>query len=228
MTLRTGCSILNTVDGSERLPDQTSMLIGTSFRYSRRVLARCFMYNLMKRPTQFNFGLHDLMKTTPELLALYTSQLTNITRILLASGAKHVQYALTTPFQADALEDCGPYCSPGRVNDSGVSWPQPTNGGNGRCGPPRCVAGSIGCGVPNATAKALGPDPSAPGCGPPTFAVTKLNQAAVGVMQSLDVPMLDLNGIVHSHCGTNYSDCELCDDETKYMGIKYSSCHFFF
>ena len=58
----------------------------------------------------FNFGLHDLMKTTPALLDLYTSQLDNITTILLASGAKHVQYALTTPFQADSLDDCGPYC----------------------------------------------------------------------------------------------------------------------
>jgi hypothetical protein len=47
------------------------------------------------------------MKTTPELLALYTSQLDNITKILLDSGAKHVLYALTTPFEADAQPDCG-------------------------------------------------------------------------------------------------------------------------
>jgi hypothetical protein len=125
----------------------------------------------------FNFGLHDLMKTTPELLDVYTSELDNITTLLLASGAKHVQYALTTPFQADALPDCGPYCSPGPLNISttdhslttvveSFGWPQPINGGNGRCGPPMCEAGSVGCGVPNATAKAAGPDPSAPGCGP--------------------------------------------------------------
>jgi hypothetical protein len=162
-----------------------------------------------------------LMKTTPELLALYTSQLTNITKILLASGAKHVQYALTTPFQADAIEDCGPFCSPGPTADaSGLGWPQPINGGSGRCGPPRCAPGSLGCGVPNATAKALGPDPTAPGCGPPTNAVTKLNQAAHGIMTSLNVPILDLNTLVHSHCGADYAECALCDNETQYMGIQ--------
>eukprot|EP00037_Helgoeca_nana_P025837 m.286430 g.286430 ORF g.286430 m.286430 type:complete len:339 (-) comp27056_c0_seq5:104-1120(-) len=170
---------------------------------------------------QFNFGLHDLTYTTPELLALYTSQLTNITKILLASGAKHVQYALTTPFQADAIEDCGPFCSPGPTADArGLGWPQPINGGNGRCGPPRCAPGSLGCGVPNATAKALGPDPTAPGCGPPSNAVTKLNQAAHGIMTSLNVPMLDLNTLVHSHCGADYAECALCDNETRFMGIQ--------
>ena len=170
----------------------------------------------------FNFGLHDLMKTTPELVAQYTSQLENIPTLLLASGAKKVQYALPTPFQADATEGCGPYCSPGPINDSSraLSWPQPTNGGSGRCGPPVCKAGSLGCGVPNATAKALGPDPSAPGCGPPTFAVSTLNNAATGVMHKHGVPMLDLNALVHSHCGANYTNCTLCDDETKYMGVR--------
>lgn len=169
----------------------------------------------------FNFGLHDLMKTTPDLLALYTSQLENITKILQASGAKNVQYALTTPFEADAQEGCGPYCSPGPTQDGSLSlWPQPTNGGNGRCGPPICKAGSIGCGVPNMTAKALSPDPSALGCGPSTFAVTKLNKAATSVMQRMNVPVLDLNSLVHSHCGTSYRNCSLCDDEIKYMGIR--------
>ena len=118
---------------------------------------------------------------------LYSSQLENITELLLASGAKHVQYALTTPFQADALPACGPFCSPGPTGDVSAaasadpsvgaypeSYPQPKNGGNGRCGPPVCAPGSLGCGVPNATAKKLGPDPTAPGCGPPSFAVTKL------------------------------------------------------
>ena len=42
------------------------------------------------------------MKTTPELLDLYEAQIENITAILLASGAKHVQYALTTPFQVSS------------------------------------------------------------------------------------------------------------------------------
>jgi len=176
---------------------------------------------------QFNFGLHDLPKADPaqpELLALYTEQLDNITRILTASGATHVQYALTTPFQADALPDCGPYCSPGptlRQNELEPSaYPQPKNGGNGRCGPPLCVAGALGCGVPNATAKAHSPDPSAPGCGPPTHAVTKLNERAASVMAKDGVPTLDLNALVHAHCGDDYNDCELCDDETKYMGIR--------
>ena len=134
-----------------------------------------------------------------------------------------------------------PYCSPGPLNlsiGSGGSsstesdhehhltvgerlgWPQPINGGNGRCGPPMCKAGAIGCGVPNATAKAAGPDPSAPGCGPPSFAVSKLNARAATVMAKHAVPTLDLNALVHSHCGASYSNCSLCDDETKYMGIR--------
>lgn len=171
---------------------------------------------------QFNFGLHDLMKTTPDLLDLYSSQLENITALLLASGAKHVQYALTTPFQADALPACGPYCSPGptALSAGDDPYPQPKNGGNGRCGPPMCEAGSLGCGVPNATAKALGPDPDAPGCGPPTHAVSLLNARAEQIMQAHGVPTLDLNALVHSHCGANYSTCDLCDDETKFMGIR--------
>lgn len=179
---------------------------------------------------QFNFGLHDLPKADPaqpELLDLYTEQLENITLLLLASGAKHVQYALTTPFEADALADCGPYCSPGPdlVEGSTTSpppapYPQPKNGGNGRCGPPLCQAGALGCGVPNATAKAHSPDPTAPGCGPPTHAVTKLNERAASVMAKHGVPTLDLNALVHSHCGAEYHNCSLCDDETKYMGIR--------
>ena len=30
--------------------------------------------------------------------------------------------------------------------------------------------------------------------------------------------------MIHSHCGADYADCELCDDETKYMGIKHVPC----
>ena len=50
--------------------------------------------------------LHDLPKTTPPLLDLYESQMENITQILLGSGAKHVLYALTTPFEADHAPGC--------------------------------------------------------------------------------------------------------------------------
>eukprot|EP00656_Telonema_subtile_P030566 TRINITY_DN33548_c0_g1_i1.p2 TRINITY_DN33548_c0_g1~~TRINITY_DN33548_c0_g1_i1.p2 ORF type:complete len:188 (+),score=23.23 TRINITY_DN33548_c0_g1_i1:164-727(+) len=160
------------------------------------------------------------MKTTPALLQEYQDQLDNITTILLASGAKRVQYALTTPYQADALPDCGPYCSAGPTSSQTLGWPQPTNGGNGRCGPPRCTAGALGCGVPNATAKALSPDPAAPGCGPPTHSVSLLNTQAATVMKKHGVPMLDLNTPVHDHCGAGYSNCSLCDDETTYMGIR--------
>lgn len=167
---------------------------------------------------QFNFGLHDLMNVWPAPLAQYTQTLTNITDILLASGAKHVIYALTTPFQADSLPSCGPYCN-APVTATGADWPQPTDGGNGRCGPPICAPGSLGCGVPNATAKAQSPDPNAPGCGPPTNAVTVLNKAASGVMALKGVPTIDLNSIVHNHCGLNYSECDWCDNETQYMGI---------
>ncbi len=53
--------------------------------------------------------LHDLPKTTPPLLDLYESQMENITQILVGSGAKHVLYALTTPFEADHAPGCGPY-----------------------------------------------------------------------------------------------------------------------
>jgi hypothetical protein len=125
-----------------------------------------------------------------------------------------VQYALTTPFQADATPGCGPYCNKpnssrvtttttderprpldGGKNSSSSSspagvgvgvvvvgeWPQPLDGGNGRCGQPVCEAGALGCGVPNATAKAEGPDPDAPGCGPPSYAVSALNERATRV-----------------------------------------------
>ena len=78
-----------------------------------------------------------------------------------------------------------------------------------------CEAGSLGCGVPNETAKALGPDPDAPGCGPPSFAVSLLNGRAKDVMAKHNVTTLDLNSLVHSHCGANYSNCSLCDDETR-------------
>ena len=153
-----------------------------------------------------------------------TAALSNVTDILLASGAKHVIYALTTPFQADELPSCGPYCNiPPPA--AGLGWPQPTNGGNGRCGPPACAAGALGCGVPNATAKANSPDPSAPGCGPPTHAVTVLNNAAKAVMAARQVPTLDLNSVVHAQCGQEYSFCDLCDNETQYMGI-YCGYHY--
>jgi len=177
---------------------------------------------------QFNFGLHDLPKAdpaTPALLDEYTSQMDQITAILKASGAKHIQYALTTPFQADAEEGCGPYCDTPttavrQTEQALTAYPQPANGGNGRCGPPVCKAGALGCGVPNATAKAHSLDPNAAGCGPPTHAVSKLNQRAVGVMAKHNVTTLDLNALVHSHCGQHYTDCDLCDDEHAYMGVR--------
>ena len=154
--------------------------------------------------------------SAPPAVAVYTEMLANVTDILLASGAKHVIYALTTPFQADSLPACGPYCNVPNTSDAWLSprsdeWPQPTNGGNGRCGPPQCAPGSLGCGVPNATAKQQSPDPSAPGCGPPTYAVTVLNNAAAGVMANRSVPTIDLNSVVHAHCGANYSYCDLCE-----------------
>lgn len=173
----------------------------------------------------FNFGLHDLMNVWPASLATYTANLAAVADILVSSGAKHIMYALTTPFQADSLPACGPYCNVPNATAVGLmplpsQWPQPTNGGNGRCGPPECVAGSLGCGVPNATAKQNSPNPQAPGCGPPTHAVTVLNTAASTVMASKHIPTLDLNTLVHSHCGENYSSCALCDNETQYVGIE--------
>ena len=175
----------------------------------------------------FNFGLHDMMNVWPAPLAAYTQALDNITAILQAS-AKQVLYALTTPFQADSLPSCGPYCNVPNATSAllgSSEWPQPTNGGNGRCGPPLCQEGGLGCGVPNATSKAASPDPSAPGCGPPTNAVAVLNGAASQVMASRGVPTLDLNSLVHAHCGANYSFCDLCDNETQYMGI-YCGYHY--
>lgn len=160
----------------------------------------------------YNFGLHDLMNTWDGKLVVYSETLENITDILQAN-AKQVLYALTTPFQADSLPSCGPYCNVPNATSmamlQGSEWPQPTDGGNGRCGPPLCQEGALGCGVPNATSKAQSPDPNAPGCGPPTYAVTVLNDAASKVMASKGVPTLDLNSLVHSHCGTNYSYCEV-------------------
>ena len=39
-------------------------------------------------------------------------------------------------------------------------------------------------------------------------------------MAKYKVSTLDLNTLVHSHCGADYHNCSLCDDETKYMGIR--------
>ena len=171
----------------------------------------------------FNFVLHDMLNVWPDKLPIYQAQLENVTNILLASGAKRVMYILGTPFEADDLPACGPYCDVPNATSAaalGGAWPQPTNGGNGRCGPPQCAPGGPGCGVPNATAKAQSPDPNAPGCGPPTHAVTVLNTAAQAVMAAKGVPVFDLNAVVHAHCGAAYANCSLCDDETAYMGIQ--------
>ena len=40
------------------------------------------------------------------------------------------------------------------------------------------------------------------------------------VMKRHNVPTLDLNAVVHSHCGPTYTECPLCDNETEYMGIQ--------
>jgi hypothetical protein len=48
----------------------------------------------------FNFGLHNLANDTVSENE-YVSELTNITAAILASGAKHVLYALTTPMMAN-------------------------------------------------------------------------------------------------------------------------------
>jgi hypothetical protein len=40
------------------------------------------------------------------------------------------------------------------------------------------------------------------------------------VMKKHSVPTLDLNALVHSHCGASYTECALCDNETEYMGIQ--------
>ena len=167
----------------------------------------------------FNFGLHDLPKTTPELLDVYTEEMENITQLLLAAKPKNLLYALTTPFEADANPGCGPFCANHTMSAEEVytlrhtTIPQPKADGNGRCGPPACVAGSLGCGTPAPGREKLG-------CGPPTNAVTKLNGRASQVMAEHNVPTLDLNTLVHSHCGDRYTSCELCDNETEYMGIQ--------
>lgn len=154
----------------------------------------------------FNFGLHDLPKTTPPLLTLYKSQMENITSILVGSGAKHVLYALTTPFEADHAPGCGPYCANHTATAEQVytakytDIPQPKADGNGRCGPPACEKGSYGCGVPVAGREKLG-------CGPPTNAVTLLNEQAAAVMKEQSVPTLDLNALVHSHCVSSQAIC---------------------
>ena len=176
----------------------------------------------------FTFALHDLQMVYDNNLSIYSETLANITDILLASGAKKLLYILSTPYEADALPSCGPYCNaptPAELMATTAAaatapWPQPTNGGNGRCGPPACTAGALGCGTPNATAKANSPDPDAPGCGPPSFAVTQLNGAAEVVMAARRVPTLNLSAVVHAHCGDAYSECALCDNETQYMGIE--------
>ena len=138
----------------------------------------------------FNFVLHDLLNVFPDKLPIYTATLANVTDILLASGAKRVMYILGTPYMADDLPACGPYCDvpPAAAAAPLGDWPQPT-GGNGRCGPP-------------------------------THAVTVLNTAAQAVMAARSVPVFDLNSVVHAHCGATYDSCFMCDNETQYMGIE--------
>ena len=104
----------------------------------------------------FNFGLHDLPKAAdPVQLDLYQAQLDNITQLLVDSGARHVVYASTTPYEAEALPSCGAFCDAPKA----AEYPQPRNGGNGRCGPPACEAGAPGCGV-GAPPSALPPRPA--------------------------------------------------------------------
>merc|ERR1712032_803050 len=83
----------------------------------------------------------------------------------LGAGAKHVQFALTTPYMPDTL-----------------------NGDN---------------------------------------VVPMLNDRAKKVMDKHRVPVLDLNTVVHQHCGQKYKFCSLCDNETKshpgiYCGYHYT------
>jgi len=39
-------------------------------------------------------------------------------------------------------------------------------------------------------------------------------------MEKHSIRTLDLNSVIRSHCGANYFNCSLCDDETKYFGIR--------
>ena len=50
--------------------------------------------------------------------------------------------------------------------------------------------------------------------------MTKLNQRAARVAAKHQIPVLDLNAVVHAQCGASYANCSLCDDESKYMGIR--------
>ena len=135
-------------------------------------LQRCRWLSSAMRPEvdvrwdviQYNFGLHDLEKNTSALLDVYEQQLEGITAILLASGARHVQYASTTPFMPDTL---------------------------------------------------AGDD-----------VVPALNKRAAAVAARHGVPVLDLNGVVHQHCGATYSSCSLCDNETKYHPGVYCGYHY--
>ena len=41
-----------------------------------------------------------------------------------------------------------------------------------------------------------------------------------GTVVARGVPLLNLSAVVHSHCGDSYAACDLCDNETQYMGIE--------
>jgi hypothetical protein len=119
---------------------------------------------------------------------------------------------------------------------------------SGRCGPPACKPGGLGCGVPAPGREKLGCGPptnavtllngrAAEVClvtsyRARTSRTTKLSMlmklldlvnsgvCACQVMKRHNVPTLDLNALVHSHCGPTYTECPLCDNETEYMGIQ--------
>ena len=92
------------------------------------------------------------------------TEVQGIAAILLASGARHVQYASTTPYMPDTL---------------------------------------------------AGDD-----------VVPALNKRAAAVAARHSIPVLDLHGVVHEHCGATYSTCALCDNETKYHPGVYCGYHY--
>ena len=46
------------------------------------------------------------------------------------------------------------------------------------------------------------------------------------LMKKHNVPILDLNSVVHQHCGQEYKSCALCDNETKYHPGIYCGFHY--
>jgi hypothetical protein len=130
----------------------------------------------------FNFGLHNLNDTTPEAQHLYREQLTDITQRLLHHYDYDHHKKATTNKNEVTLED--------HHNDENGKMPQ-------------LIYATTTPFMPLATKG--------------EFVVDQLNKIALEVMTQVQeasghsIHVLDMNLLVHSHCGSLYYACDWCE-----------------